>query len=72
MRGLEFETEAVYDPVSPATGLRQYLWDHPATLVVLSSRIRQGLRHPVLGSAAAAIIRHSFAPTLVVPRVGPA
>ncbi len=68
-RGLEFETEVVYDPVGPASGLRQYLWEHPATLVVLSSPIRHGLRHPVLGSTAAAIIRHSFAPTLVVPRV---
>jgi nucleotide-binding universal stress UspA family protein len=70
-RSLEFETEAVYDAVGPATGLREYLWEHPATLVVLSSRIRHGLRHPVLGSTAAAIIRHSFAPTLVVPRETP-
>jgi nucleotide-binding universal stress UspA family protein len=67
--GLNFETKAVYDPVGPAHGLRQYLWDHPATLIVLSSRVRQGLRHPVLSSVAAAIIRYSFVPTLVVPRV---
>jgi nucleotide-binding universal stress UspA family protein len=69
MRGLDFETKAVYDPIGPANGLRQYLWEHPATLVVLSSRIRRGLRHPVLSSVAAAIIRQSFVPTLVVPHV---
>ena len=67
-QGREVRTRVVYDPVSPASGLRQHLWDHPAALVAVSSRVRRSIRHPVLGSSAAAMVRQSLVPTLVVPR----
>jgi nucleotide-binding universal stress UspA family protein len=67
-QGREVRTRVVYDPVSPASGLRQHLWDYPAALVALSSRVRRSIRDPVLGSTAAAMIRQSSVPTLVVPR----
>ncbi len=63
------ETAAVYDPISPAEGVRQYLHDRPATLLVAGSHLRSGLSRLVSGSAAASIVRRSPAPVLVVPRV---
>ena len=62
-------TKVVYDPISPASGLRRHLWDNPASLVAVGSHLRRTARHPVLGRVAASMVRQSLAPTLVVPRV---
>jgi nucleotide-binding universal stress UspA family protein len=67
VQGRAVDIKAVYDPISPASGLRQYLWEHPAALVAAGARPRRGIRHPVLGRDAAAMLRHSSVPTLIVP-----
>ena len=61
------ETSVVYDPISPADGMRDFLAAHPAGLIAVTSHLRDGFPHLVLGSAAASIIRTSTAPALVVP-----
>ena len=61
-------TTPVYDPLSPADGVRTYLLDHPAFHLVVSSHARTGLSRVVFGSVAAAIVHHSTAPVLLVPR----
>jgi nucleotide-binding universal stress UspA family protein len=66
-RGIEVETRAVYDPISPAVGIETYLRDNQAQLLVLASHARSGLARLALGSAAAAIVRHSASPVLVIP-----
>jgi nucleotide-binding universal stress UspA family protein len=66
--GHPVETLALYDPISPAEGLEQHLKNHPASLVVVSSHARTGLARLVFGSVAAAIVRRSPSPVLVVPR----
>jgi nucleotide-binding universal stress UspA family protein len=64
----DVEIRPIYDPISPAIGLCSYLEDRPASLVAVSSRARMGLERLVFGSTAAAIVRCSNAPVLVVPR----
>ncbi len=66
--GRDIETRVVYDPISPASGLRHYLWDNPSRLVAVGSHLRRGLTRSVLGSVATSIARQSFSPTVVVPR----
>jgi nucleotide-binding universal stress UspA family protein len=61
------ETSVVYDPISPADGMRDFLAAHPAGLVAVTSRLHDRLPHLVLGSGAADIVHVSTAPTLVVP-----
>jgi nucleotide-binding universal stress UspA family protein len=61
------ETAVVYDPISPADGMRDFLAAHPAGLVAVTSRLHDRLPHLVLGSGAADIVRVSTTPTLVVP-----
>jgi nucleotide-binding universal stress UspA family protein len=61
------ETRALYDPVSVAEGMRTYLREHPAQLLVVSSHARTGLQRAVFGSDAADIVRMSPSPVLVVP-----
>jgi nucleotide-binding universal stress UspA family protein len=63
----EVRTEVVYDPISPADGLRTYLDQHPAGLVAVTTHARSGLRRVVLGADAANIVHASTAPVLVVP-----
>ncbi len=63
----EVGTEVVYDPISPADGLRTYLDRHPAGLVAVTTHARTGLRRVLLGADAANIVHASTAPTLVVP-----
>ena len=68
-KGAEISTQAFYDPISPADGLRDYLREHPALLVVIGSKaVRQGLSRVVFGSQAAEFMQRSTAPVLVVPR----
>ena len=63
----DVETTVVYDPISPADGLRTYLDQHPAGLVAVTTHARTGLRRVLLGADAANIVHASTAPTLVVP-----
>ena len=67
-QGQEVETLALFDPISPAEGLEAHLKEHPASLVVVSSHARTGPTRLVFGSVAAAIVRRSPSPVLVVPR----
>jgi nucleotide-binding universal stress UspA family protein len=67
-QGHKVDGLALYDPISPASGLELYLRDHPATLVVTASHARTGPTRIVFGSEAAAIVRRSPSPVLVVPR----
>jgi nucleotide-binding universal stress UspA family protein len=67
-QGHKVDGLALYDPISPASGLELYLRDHPATLVVVASHARTGPTRIVFGSEAAAIVRRSPSPVLVVPR----
>jgi nucleotide-binding universal stress UspA family protein len=66
--GADVKTLALYDPISPAEGLRTYLREHPATLVVIGSRARRGLARMVFGSTSATIVHGSASPVLVAPR----
>jgi nucleotide-binding universal stress UspA family protein len=67
-QGHKVEALPLYDPISPASGLELYLRDNPATLVVVASHARTGPTRIVFGSEAAAIVRRSPSPVLVVPR----
>ena len=66
--GADVATRAIWDPISAADGMRSYLREHPATLVVVGSRGRHGFDRLVFGSVAAGVIHGSPAPVLVVPR----
>jgi nucleotide-binding universal stress UspA family protein len=59
--------EVVYDPISPAEGMRTYLAAHPAGLIAVASHLRAGFERVVFGAAAADIVRVSTAPALIVP-----
>ncbi len=59
-------TEVVYDPISPADGVRRYLDEHPAGLVAVTTHARTGLRRVLLGADAANIVHASTAPNLVI------
>jgi nucleotide-binding universal stress UspA family protein len=61
------ETVVIYDAVSAAAGMNDYLAAHPAGLIAVTSHLRDPLTHLVFGSGAADIIRTSTAPALVVP-----
>jgi nucleotide-binding universal stress UspA family protein len=70
--GIDVDTAPVYDPIGPGEGVHAYLESHPAALVAVNSRAREGVARLVFGSTAASIIYHSTAPVLVVPRQLPA
>jgi nucleotide-binding universal stress UspA family protein len=61
------DTFVVYDPISAASGMRDYLAAHPTGLVAVTSRLRDRLPHLIFGSGAAAIVHASNAPVLVIP-----
>ena len=61
------DTFVVYDPISAALAMRDYLAAHPTGLVAVTSRLRDRLPHLMLGSGAADIVQVSTAPVLVVP-----
>ncbi|HSS10127.1 MAG TPA: universal stress protein [Acidimicrobiales bacterium] len=67
--GAKIRTEVVYDPISPADGIRTYLDDHPAMLVVLRSRARTGLARLAFGSVAAGVVHGSGSAAVIVPWV---
>ena len=66
----DVSTEVVYEPISPADGVRRYLARHPAGLVAVTTHARTGLRRVLLGADAANIVHASTAPALVVPLTG--
>ena len=66
-RDVDVTTHVIWDPISPADGLRGYLRERPASLVVVGSRARQGLARVVFGSVATGIVRTSPSPVLVAP-----
>ena len=61
------ETVVIYDAISAAAGIKDYLAAHPAGLIAVTSHLRDPLAHLVFGSGAADIIHTSTAPALVVP-----
>jgi nucleotide-binding universal stress UspA family protein len=65
--GADVTTQVVWDPISPAEGIRSYLREHPASLVVVGSRARHGFARAVFGSVATGIVHASPSPVLVVP-----
>jgi nucleotide-binding universal stress UspA family protein len=60
-------TVVVDDPIGAAPGLRSWLPQHPAQLVVTTTHARTGLQRLVVGSTAAAIVHSSSVPVLLVP-----
>jgi nucleotide-binding universal stress UspA family protein len=66
--GGDVKTLALYDPISPAEGMRTYLRDHPAALVVVGSHARKGISRLVFGSTSASIVYGNPSPVLVAPR----
>jgi nucleotide-binding universal stress UspA family protein len=61
------DTFVVYDPISAAAGMKDYLAAHPTGLVAVTSHLRRRFAHTVFGSGAADIVRTSTAPALVIP-----
>jgi nucleotide-binding universal stress UspA family protein len=61
------ETVVVYDAVSAAAGMENYLAAQPAGLIALTSHLRDPLAHLVFGSGAAEIVHISPVPALVLP-----
>jgi nucleotide-binding universal stress UspA family protein len=61
---------AIFDPISPAEGIRTYLQKSPATLLVIGCQLRSGRFRAPGGRTAAAIVRRSPSPALVVPHRG--
>jgi nucleotide-binding universal stress UspA family protein len=61
------DTAVVYDPISAAAGLKDFLASHPAGLIAVTSHPRDPFAHVVFGSGAADIVHTSTAPILVVP-----
>ena len=64
---LECFGRVIFDPIGPAQGLAAELETEPCGLVAVTTHARTGLRRAVFGSQAAAILRHSPVPVLVVP-----
>ena len=65
--GVEVVGVPVYDPVGPAEGVRSYLEESPATLVVVGAHHRGRNAEVAMGGIPAAIVRRSPSPVLVVP-----
>jgi nucleotide-binding universal stress UspA family protein len=62
---------AIYDPISPADGVRSHLYEESAGLVAVATHARSGVQRIKLGAGAANIVRASVVPALVVPVEGP-
>jgi len=61
------DTFVVYDPISAAEGMKDYLYSHPTGLIVVGSHLRSGLERLAFGSTAAQIVHAASAPALIVP-----
>ena len=64
---LEVSGRVIFDPIGAAQGLAAELETEPCGLVAVTTHARTGLRRAVFGSQAAAILRHSPVPVLMVP-----
>jgi nucleotide-binding universal stress UspA family protein len=64
---IDVSGQVVYDPISPAEGVATYLDDVPAGLITLTTHARSGFSRLFAGANAAAIVRSSVVPALVVP-----
>lgn len=65
--GVEAQPVVIYDTLGPAAGLWDYLGRRTGGLVAVRTRGLTGWARTVLGSEAAAIVRTSSVPVLVVP-----
>lgn len=65
--GPEVSGRVIFDAIGPAQGLAAELESVPCGLLVVTTHARTGLKRAVFGSQAAAIVRHSPVPVLVVP-----
>lgn len=65
-RDVAVDGTAIYDPVSVAGGLADHLASRPAALVAATTRARTGVTRAVLGSVAAAMVRHVRVPMVLV------
>ena len=61
------DTFVVYDPISAAAGMVDYLAAHPTGLVAVTSHPHRRFAPTVFGSRAADMVRTSTAPALVIP-----
>ena len=61
------DTFVVYDAISAAAGLKDYLAAHPTGLIAVTSHLHDRFAHVVFGSGAADIVHTSTAPALVIP-----
>lgn len=66
--GRTVSARVLYDPVSVADAVADYVKSRPAGLVVLVSRPRGGAARAILGSTANDIVRLSAVPVLAAPR----
>ncbi|MGH9085150.1 MAG: universal stress protein [Acidimicrobiales bacterium] len=57
----------VYDPISPGSGIKDYLAANPTGLLAVTSRLRGRPTNMMFGSSAADIVHASSAPALVIP-----
>ena len=65
--GPRIEGVVVDDPIGAAPGLRSWLPDHPAQLLVATTHARTGVHRVLAGSTAAHIVHSSPVPVLLVP-----
>jgi nucleotide-binding universal stress UspA family protein len=66
--GASVGTQVLWDPISAADGVRSFLRERRAALVIVGTHARRGVARLVLGSVAADIVRDSPSPVLAVPR----
>ena len=65
--GLQATAHAIYNPLSAAAGLEEFLAGTPTRLVVVATHGRIGVAQLILGSQAARIVHDSTVPVLVAP-----
>jgi nucleotide-binding universal stress UspA family protein len=64
-RGAAVSARVLWDPISPADGVRAFLREHPTTLVIVDTHASRGVARMFTGSVAASIVHTSPAPVLV-------
>jgi nucleotide-binding universal stress UspA family protein len=64
---VEIEPRVLYDPIGPVDGIVAWVREHPSILLVVGTTAPSGLERLAKGSTAAAVVRRSAAPVLVVP-----
>jgi nucleotide-binding universal stress UspA family protein len=64
---VEIEPRVLYHPIGPVDGIVAWVHEHPSMLLVVGTAAPSGLERLAKGSTAAAVVRRSAAPVLVVP-----